>query len=41
MAGGMCDRGHVWQGDMHGRGCAWQGACVACMPLADTMRYGQ
>ena len=34
MAGGMHGRGHVWQGDMHGRvmhgggmhgrGCAWQ-----------------
>ena len=39
--GGMCGRGHVWLGSMHGRGlhgggvCAWQG-CVwwgggACM----------
>ena len=21
--------GHVWWGDMHDRGCAWQGVCMA------------
>ena len=34
MAGGMhgrgvCGTGHVWQGDMHGRGHAWWGVCMA------------
>ena len=29
------------QGGVHGGGCAWQGACVACTPPpADTTRYG-
>ena len=30
MAGGVCDRGHVWQGVcMSGGWCAWQGECIA------------
>ena len=35
LAGGVCDGGHAWQGrhawqgGMHGRGRAWQGACMA------------
>ena len=31
LAGGVC-----MAGDMHGKGCAWQGVC-----MADTTRYGQ
>ena len=27
--GGCIAGGHVWQGVVHGRGCAWQGACMA------------
>ena len=28
VAGGMCGRGHVWQGDTCGGAHAWQGVCV-------------
>ena len=44
--------GHAWQGGVHGRGCisggvCGRGACMVggmhgmCVPLVDTMRYGQ
>ena len=29
MGGGMCGRGHAWQGGMHGRGACVAGTCVA------------
>ena len=29
MVGGMCGRGACVAGSMHGRGHAWQGACMA------------
>ena len=30
MGVGACVAGeHAWQGDVHGRGCAWQGVCIA------------